>query len=136
MATIFSPSAVFSNSAATATTPRLPQSPAAPKTNLSIPLTKHPLATLVATAAAATILTTAPPSLADSPPATNYQLYYGTAASAANYGGYGGNSSKQASAEYVYDVPEGWKERLVSKVEKGMSKLMFNSYFTFSVLIK
>ncbi|GMN53596.1 hypothetical protein TIFTF001_022723 [Ficus carica] len=119
MATVFSPSAVFSNSTATATTPRPPQSPAAPKTNLSIPLTKQPLATLVATAAAATILTTVPPSLADSPSATNYQLYYGTAASAANYGGYGGNSSKQASAEYVYDVPEGWKERLVSKVEKG-----------------
>lgn len=52
-------------------------------------------------------------------PQTTYQTYYGTAASAANYGGYGGNSSKKDSAEYVYDVPGGWKERLVSKVEKG-----------------
>ena len=50
---------------------------------------------------------------------SGYEVYYGTAASAANYGGYGGNSNKKASAEYVYDVPEGWKERLVSKVEKG-----------------
>ncbi|XP_039170576.1 thylakoid lumenal 19 kDa protein, chloroplastic [Eucalyptus grandis] len=56
--------------------------------------------------------------LAESPPAT-YRVYYGTAASAANYGGYGGNASKQDTAEYVYDVPDGWKERLVSKVEKG-----------------
>ncbi|EXC67402.1 Thylakoid lumenal 19 kDa protein [Morus notabilis] len=119
MATIFSPSAVFSNSTTAATTPRQPQSPPTPKSQLSIPLAKQPLTTLVATAAAVTILSTATSSLADSPSTPNYQLYYGTAASAANYGGYGGNSSKQASAEYVYDVPEGWKERLVSKVEKG-----------------
>lgn len=51
--------------------------------------------------------------------APKFSKYYGTAASAANYGGYGGNASKKDSAEYVYDVPEGWKERLVSKVEKG-----------------
>ncbi|GFY92250.1 thylakoid lumenal protein [Actinidia rufa] len=55
------------------------------------------------------------PSLAD-PSATAFQVYYGTAASAANYGG---NASKKDSAEYVYDIPAGWKERLVSKVEKG-----------------
>lgn len=48
-----------------------------------------------------------------------FKVYYGTAASAANYGGYGGNASKKDAAEYVYEVPEGWKERLVSKVEKG-----------------
>ncbi|KAL0464410.1 UNVERIFIED_CONTAM: Thylakoid lumenal protein, chloroplastic [Sesamum latifolium] len=54
---------------------------------------------------------------ADSPAA--YKLYYGTAASAANYGGYGGNSDKKASAEYIYDVPDGWKEKLVSKIQKG-----------------
>lgn len=57
-----------------------------------------------------------PPALADD---SAFTLYYGTAASAANYGGYGGNSSKKDSAEYVYEVPAGWKERLVSKVEKG-----------------
>ncbi|CAN1342561.1 Thylakoid lumenal 19 kDa protein, chloroplastic [Linum perenne] len=75
------------------------------------------LKTLTATFAATTILTTTTPlpSLA----AQSYTLYYGTAASAANYGGYGGNSDKKASAEYTYDVPQGWKERLVSKVEKG-----------------
>ncbi|CAI0405000.1 unnamed protein product [Linum tenue] len=74
------------------------------------------LTTLTATFAATTILSAGLPSLAEP---SNYSLYYGTAASAANYGGYGGNSDKKASAEYVYDVPEGWKERLVSKVEKG-----------------
>ncbi|KAF5199321.1 Thylakoid lumenal protein [Thalictrum thalictroides] len=63
------------------------------------------------------VLSSSNPSLAD--PTTSYNIYYGTAASAANYGGYGGNSSKKDSAEYVYDVPDGWKERLVSKVEKG-----------------
>ncbi|CAN1184562.1 Thylakoid lumenal 19 kDa protein, chloroplastic [Linum perenne] len=75
------------------------------------------LKTLTATFAATTILTTTTPlpSLASQ----SYTLYYGTAASAANYGGYGGNSDKKASAEYTYDVPQGWKERLVSKVEKG-----------------
>ena len=45
--------------------------------------------------------------------------YYGTAASASSYGGFGGNASKKDTAEYVYDVPDGWKERLISKVEKG-----------------
>ncbi|KAL4385219.1 hypothetical protein GQ457_15G024120 [Hibiscus cannabinus] len=76
-----------------------------------------PLATALTTALAtsALILTSPPSSIASS----TYSIYYGTAASAANYGGYGGNSDKKASAEYVYDVPEGWKERLVSKVEKG-----------------
>ena len=122
MASILSPSALFSNSSTTtATTPRPPQIPAPPKTHLPIPPTKHQIttlaSTLAATAAAATIFSSASAPLlaADSP----YQIYYGTAASAANYGGYGGNASKQDSAEYIYDVPQGWKERLVSKVEKG-----------------
>ncbi|VVB06738.1 unnamed protein product [Arabis nemorensis] len=67
-------------------------------------------------AAAVSVLTMAPalPAAGEA-----FKIYYGTAASAANYGGYGGNSDRKASAEYVYDVPEGWKERLVSKVEKG-----------------
>ncbi|KAI4323392.1 hypothetical protein L6164_023004 [Bauhinia variegata] len=120
MATGFSPSAIFSSSSTAATTttpPKPPQSPPLSKTHLPIPPSKQPLTTLTTAAAIATILTTTPPSLADSSPA--YQIYYGTAASAANYGGYGGNSSKKDSAEYVYDVPAGWKERLVSKVEKG-----------------
>ncbi|GJP76408.1 hypothetical protein CLOP_g6858 [Closterium sp. NIES-67] len=47
------------------------------------------------------------------------KTYYGTAASASSYGGYGGNASKQATAEYIYGVPEDWKERAISKVEKG-----------------
>ena len=34
-------------------------------------------------------------------------------------GGYGGNSSKIDTAEYVYSVPVDWKERNISKVEKG-----------------
>jgi len=77
-----------------------------------------PVATTLAAAAAAGLLLLSPapaPSRAD----PEFTVYYGTAASAANYGGYGGNASKKDTAEYVYDVPEGWKERLVSKVEKG-----------------
>uniref|UniRef100_A0A5B7BSZ3 PsbP C-terminal domain-containing protein n=1 Tax=Davidia involucrata TaxID=16924 RepID=A0A5B7BSZ3_DAVIN len=123
MATIFSPSALFSSSSSSSTIPPKPPLPP-PLTKpqqFTIPPSKPPLTnlttTLTAAAAAATVLTTTLPSLADSPAA--YQIYYGTAASAANYGGYGGNSDKKASAEYIYDVPDGWKERLVSKVEKG-----------------
>ncbi|KAG0524605.1 hypothetical protein BDA96_07G225800 [Sorghum bicolor] len=77
-----------------------------------------PVATTLVAAAAAGLLLLSPapaPSRAD----PEFTVYYGTAASAANYGGYGGNASKKDTAEYVYDVPEGWKERLVSKVEKG-----------------
>ncbi|XP_002964554.2 thylakoid lumenal 19 kDa protein, chloroplastic [Selaginella moellendorffii] len=48
-----------------------------------------------------------------------FETYYGTAASASSYGGYGGNASKKDSAEYIFEVPQGWKERLISKVEKG-----------------
>ncbi|XP_052171302.1 thylakoid lumenal 19 kDa protein, chloroplastic [Diospyros lotus] len=110
MAATLSPSAALSAA-------QKPPSPPRPHHHVTIPLTRPPstnlTATLTAAAAAAAILTTATPSLAD------YHIYYGTAASAANYGGYGGNSSKKDSAEYVYDVPDGWKERLVSKVEKG-----------------
>ncbi|KAK2997845.1 hypothetical protein RJ639_025086 [Escallonia herrerae] len=124
MATIFSPSALFSSATTSSSTapskPPLP--PPQAKPHLTIPPSTKPpstplTVTLTATALAATFLTTTPPSLADTP--ASYQTYYGTAASAANYGGYGGNSSKKDSAEYIYDVPDGWKERLVSKVEKG-----------------
>ncbi|CAK8565133.1 unnamed protein product [Lathyrus sativus] len=117
MATIFSSSPpIFSSSSTTTTT-----------TTISKPLIsfkhQHPLLTTTLTAATAaaiaTILTTSPPSIAAESPSPPYNLYYGTAASAANYGGYGGNSNKKDSAEYIYDVPEGWKERLISKVEKG-----------------
>ncbi|KAL1535937.1 thylakoid lumenal 19 kDa protein, chloroplastic-like [Salvia divinorum] len=116
MATIFSPSALLSSttsSSATATKPLLPAKPL-----VIIPPSKPPAnltTTLAATALAATILAASPPSLAE----PSYKLYYGTAASAANYGGFGGNSDKKASAEYTYDVPEGWKEKLISKIQKG-----------------
>lgn len=116
MATIFSsPPPIFSSTTTTTTT--------ATTTTISKPLIsfkhQHPLLTTTLTAAAiATILTTSPPSIA-AESSSPYNLYYGTAASAANYGGYGGNSNKKDSAEYIYDVPEGWKERLISKVEKG-----------------
>ncbi|XP_068345011.1 thylakoid lumenal 19 kDa protein, chloroplastic-like [Pyrus communis] len=127
MANMFSPSTFFSstttNTTNNITSPKPPQTPLPPKSHIPIPPSKPLLTTLTATltvtAAAAAILTAPPPSLADSTAETTYQIYYGTAASAANYGGYGGNSDKKASAEYVYDVPDGWKERLVSKVEKG-----------------
>ncbi|XP_028776967.1 thylakoid lumenal 19 kDa protein, chloroplastic-like [Neltuma alba] len=118
MATLFS-SPPISSSASTAGTTTAPSKPSpSSKPLLPISSCKPPLTASLTAAAIAAVLTTTPlPSLADSN--TNYQVYYGTAASAANYGGYGGNSNKKDSAEYVYDVPEGWKERLVSKVEKG-----------------
>lgn len=111
MATVFSPSALLSSASSSASTTAVPKS-----SQTLIPISIKPLTKTLAASLAATVLTTAAlPSLAE----TTYSVYYGTAASAANYGGYGGNSSKKDSAEYVYDVPEGWKERLVSKVEKG-----------------
>ncbi|KAL5078021.1 hypothetical protein RYX36_017005 [Vicia faba] len=123
MATIFSsPPPIFSSSSTTTTTTTT-------TTTISKPLIsfKHQqpsLTTTLTAAAIATILTTSPPSVAaDSP----YNLYYGTAASAANYGGYGGNSDKKDSAEYIYDVPEGWKERLISKVEKAPKDAVLNN---------
>ncbi|KAK2637087.1 hypothetical protein Ddye_031879 [Dipteronia dyeriana] len=114
MATIFSPSPILSSSTTTTTATKTSQKQPHPPLFAA---TKPPsLTTLITTTlAATTLLTSSPPSLAED----IYNVYYGTAASAANYGGYGGNSDKKASAEYVYDVPDGWKERLVSKVEKG-----------------
>ncbi|CAL5013378.1 unnamed protein product [Urochloa decumbens] len=104
--------------ASTSTTAASP--PPTPPQTLRLQPNNKPLATtLVAAAAAAGLLllspSSPPPTLAD----PEFTVYYGTAASAANYGGYGGNASKKDTAEYVYDVPTGWKERLVSKVEKG-----------------
>ncbi|KAI3739984.1 hypothetical protein L2E82_30399 [Cichorium intybus] len=127
MATIFSPSALFTtatsagavaSSSSTATTSSSTHLPIRSTTKQHLPnLTTTALTTTAL--AAATIIATAtatiPPALA----AESYSTYYGTADSAANYGGYGGNSDKKTSAEYIYDIPEGWKERLVSKVEKG-----------------
>lgn len=75
------------------------------------------ISSLVPAVFTAVALTVSSPSL---PPAradnSAFSLYYGTAASAANYGG---NSSKKDLAEYLYEVPAGCKMRLVSKVEKG-----------------
>ncbi|XP_022959905.1 thylakoid lumenal 19 kDa protein, chloroplastic-like [Cucurbita moschata] len=125
MATAISPLAFFSAGAAATTgaiVPKPSQTPPLPKplipvlqSNPSGPLSS--LSAPISAIAVAAILSTTPPSLADAGGAFN--VYYGTAASAANYGGFGGNASKKDSAEYIYDVPEGWKERLVSKVEKG-----------------
>ncbi|KAH7674144.1 Mog1p/PsbP-like protein [Dioscorea alata] len=88
-----------------------------PKLSLNPKPSNLPFLKPLATSLAATSLLLSFPSLSLSSPSFN--LYYGTAASAANYGGYGGNSSKQDSAEYTYEVPSDWKERLVSKIEKG-----------------
>ncbi|KAG6507909.1 thylakoid lumenal 19 kDa protein, chloroplastic-like [Zingiber officinale] len=113
-AALFSPSAVLSTAA-------VASAPLPPKPHLVRLRSYHPKplsTTLAAAAAAAALLLSAatpPPSFAD----PTFSLYYGTAASASNYGGYGGNADKKATAEYTYEVPEGWKERLVSKVEKG-----------------
>eukprot|EP00262_Sarcandra_glabra_P007675 TRINITY_DN2057_c0_g1_i1.p1 TRINITY_DN2057_c0_g1~~TRINITY_DN2057_c0_g1_i1.p1 ORF type:complete len:269 (-),score=16.70 TRINITY_DN2057_c0_g1_i1:184-918(-) len=120
MATILSPSAIFSSSCSPTPPPKAPLKPPLTKSITTTKPSSNFTTTLAASTAAAAIIlsTTASPSLAD-PPSTAFHLYYGTAASAANYGGFGGNSSKKDAAEYVYDVPDGWKERLVSKVEKG-----------------
>ncbi|ESQ43713.1 hypothetical protein EUTSA_v10006361mg [Eutrema salsugineum] len=104
---MFSASPVISASAAT----KAPLLPKAVPSRLG--------ASLAAAVAATTVLTMAPALPSAGEGNQTYRIYYGTAASAANYGGYGGNSDRKTSAEYVYDVPEGWKERLVSKVEKG-----------------
>ncbi|OVA07009.1 Photosystem II PsbP [Macleaya cordata] len=128
MATIFSPSAIFSSSSSSPPKSHHHQNSSLVKSQPTILATgtttvsiksssSSAITASFAAAAAAIILSTSPPSFADS--SIPYQVYYGTAASAANYGGYGGNSSKKDSAEYIYDVPDGWKERLVSKVEKG-----------------
>ncbi|KMT17615.1 hypothetical protein BVRB_2g035660 [Beta vulgaris subsp. vulgaris] len=119
MASVFSASALVSTSSSTPAKAPQTQSPALNKASqvsiCKLPPLTNLTATLTAVTTAAVILSSSPPSLADS----SYNIYYGTAASAANYGGYGGNSSKKDSAEYIYNVPDGWKERLVSKVEKG-----------------
>lgn len=111
MAATFSPSPLLSSSSSAAAKP--------PKPHVTLPSSKPPInlaTTLGATALAATIVAASPPSLAAD---SSYKLYYGTAASAANYGGYGGNADKKATAEYTYEVPEGWKEKLISKIQKG-----------------
>ncbi|PKA60349.1 Thylakoid lumenal 19 kDa protein, chloroplastic [Apostasia shenzhenica] len=114
----FSPATVLRSSAASSSS----QASAAPKppTPSKSPFSKPHLAASILPFAAAAALAISPgpppPSIAAD---SAFHIYYGTAASAANYGGYGGNSSKQDSAEYTYEVPDGWKERLVSKVEKG-----------------
>ncbi|KAD5802863.1 hypothetical protein R6Q59_023756 [Mikania micrantha] len=120
MAISFSPFALTTTTTtptATATAPPVnnPHLPIRSTTKLQLPNLTTTAISLAAATIIATSTTTVPPSLA----AESYATYYGTAASAANYGGYGGNSDKKASAEYIYDIPEGWKERLVSKVEKG-----------------
>ena len=78
-------------------------------------LRKVASSTVAAGAVAAILFSNVPSVLAD----TELKVYYGTAASASSYGGYGGNSSKIDTAEYVYSVPVEWKERNISKVEKG-----------------
>ncbi|CAA7407951.1 unnamed protein product [Spirodela intermedia] len=120
MATIFSPSAaLFSAAAAASPSSNSPKIIAKPPQPPSLHSKALPSA-LTAAAAAAVILSSAVPS----PPvalaeAAAFRLYYGTAASAANYGSFGGSANKKDAAEYIYEVPDGWKERPVSKVEKG-----------------
>ncbi|WVZ92263.1 hypothetical protein U9M48_038343 [Paspalum notatum var. saurae] len=113
LATIACSSTASSQQPVAVPPPPLPQALRLPPSSNKPPLTT----TLVAAAAAGLLLLSQAPAPSRADP--EFTVYYGTAASAANYGGYGGNASKKDTAEYVYDVPEGWKERLVSKVEKG-----------------
>ncbi|KAK8935687.1 hypothetical protein KSP39_PZI014021 [Platanthera zijinensis] len=114
--TCFSPSANLSSVIAQLSFPKhhIPQKP------FPFKIQSSQLAAFVLPLATAAALALSPsqnlPTFAACSP---FHIYYGTAASAANYGGYGGNANKQDSAEYTYEVPDGWKERLVSKVEKG-----------------
>lgn len=117
MATIFSSTSVAAlasaSSASASTTPAaLNLKPVLPKKVKSPTLT-----TLTATAASILLFTTPLPTLGV--PNQTFHEYYGTASSAANYGGFGDNSNKKTAAEYTYLVPDGWKEKLVSKIEKG-----------------
>lgn len=113
MATLLSSSPILSTLSPSSKPLPLLKPPQLPK-----PLKPQALPLSAAAAAAAALLLHSPlPSLAADP--APLHLYYGTAASAANYGGYGGNASKKDTAEYTYLVPDSWKERLVSKVEKG-----------------
>ncbi|KAJ6821015.1 putative thylakoid lumenal 19 kDa protein, chloroplastic [Iris pallida] len=111
--TLFSSSSsLLSPSPSSSSSLPLPPKPQLLKLPKALPLAA------AAAAAAALLLSTAPPSLA-AEPKYPLHLYKGTTASAANYGGYGGNASKKDAAEYTYLVPDTWKEHLVSKVEKG-----------------
>jgi hypothetical protein len=66
------------------------------------------LSSFVAVGAALVLTTQAAPGLAEAAAEDNsaFQTYFGTAASASSYGGYGGNTSKKDSAEYIFDVPQ------------------------------
>jgi hypothetical protein len=66
------------------------------------------LSSFVAVGAALVLTTQAAPALAEAAAEDNsaFQTYFGTAASASSYGGYGGNTSKKDSAEYIFDVPQ------------------------------
>ncbi|KAG8087986.1 hypothetical protein GUJ93_ZPchr0010g9645 [Zizania palustris] len=113
VASLLSPSPLLT----TATPFSTSQQPEPPQA-VRVPTAKS-LATTLAAVAAAGLLVLSPAVAAPSSADPEFTVYYGTAASVANYGRYGGNASKKDVAEYVYEVPEGWKERLVSKVEKG-----------------
>eukprot|EP00898_Chlorokybus_atmophyticus_P005830 jgi/Chlat1/6248/Chrsp44S00452 len=67
----------------------------------------------LAVAAAVSNQTTLPAKADD-----GYFTFYGQAAGPASYGGYGGTERREG-ARYTYDVPEAWKARAISKVEKG-----------------
>lgn len=45
--------------------------------------------------------------------------FYGEATSSSSYGGYGGNENNFDKFKYYYDVPEGWEQDTVNKVEKS-----------------
>ena len=45
--------------------------------------------------------------------------FYGVATSSSSYGGYGGNENNFDKFKYYYDVPQGWEQDTVNKVEKS-----------------
>jgi hypothetical protein len=77
-------------------------------TTTTIEWVKLGLSSFVAVGAALVLTTQAAPALAEAAAEDNsaFQTYFGTAASASSYGGYGGNTSKKDSAEYIFDVPQ------------------------------
>jgi hypothetical protein len=48
-----------------------------------------------------------------------WMRFYGEATSSSSYGGYGGNENNFDKFKYYFDVPAGWEQDSVNKVEKS-----------------
>jgi len=48
-----------------------------------------------------------------------WMRFYGEATSSSSYGGYGGNENNFDKFKYFYEIPSGWEQDTVNKVEKS-----------------